>query len=286
MKIAFDGITIDGFGSTRYHLTDMGGFNPDPEHVSTKVPRTDYTKFISDFFKEKIRTIEFEIESTSESDWRDLKRAMLGRIRNDYTFTITDDYYDLSTSSLVTYDTYTFDGRIIAITDDPEYSQLKTKMQIQIASEDPTIYGSPEVSESISIVAAGFGFPFGFPFGFGGATNVIEVTNTGNAPVYPTITITGGGTNFTITVPTATTTDQVFEYNSTVVTGEQLIITPFPYDPTKARINGTSVIQNTNNNFDVLAVNPGVNTFVLNAVSGLDASSAANITFKPGCVGI
>jgi hypothetical protein len=285
MKFSFDGITIDGFGATQYHLTDFAGFDTEVDNIMVRVPRSDYSTYVSDFADTKIRTLTFELLEVDQTQFRTIKRAMMNRITVPLTFTITDDYKD-SNNTLQTFATYEFQGKIISVQDRHNYAQNKSIMQLQIASEDPTISILPESDSTLSITLGAFGFPFGFPFGFVGAENILTVNNTGDVPVFPTITLVGPGVNWSINVTTAIQEDKLFTYSATLLAGERAIITPFPWDPVKIRKNGVSVVSDTNFNFDPLVLNPGINTLVFQVESSVSAATEANITFKPGTRGI
>lgn len=154
-------------------------------------------------------------------------------------------------------------------------------IQFRAFAEDPRIYSSTLVSQSLNLgatVYTGFGFDLGFSFGFGGVsttTDAVIVTNTGNRPTPPLFTITGPVINPRILNETLS---KEMIFNTTLAAGETLIV------DTKAktvRLNGTTNRRNTllsANSWFYLA--KGDNTIRYRAESS-DPTSSLNIQFRP-----
>lgn len=283
MTLSFGGITIGG-GPYYYLDRNMEGLDGSVEHVDIKVPRTDYSTDVSNYLAPKIRKFTGVIAGSNRADMRTKKRALANMLRNEYTFTLTDSY--MESGAMTTFAEYEFTGKIIDFQVNDDFHADYSRFMIQIFCEDPFLYSTTAVTDTCEVHTRGFYFPLIFPFVFTGRDNVMTVNNTGLVDVYPTITIHGSGYNFEIINETYDGDDKVFKYNGTLNSVQELVLTPTPTDPIKARVSGVSVIGLTNSNFEALVIKPGSNTLTFFLESGEDSFTEASISFKPAWVGI
>lgn len=285
MKLNFSTITIDGFGETPYLMNNLINFDANVEYAITKVPRSDYSKFISNFQDTKLRSILLTISSDNETTHKQRKDLVNSFAGNIYTFTLIDDNSDGST-----YRTYEFEALIIGVNTQQEqqssFTQYLTQYNLQLLFEDPFLYDINKFTSSSSISEpSGLHFPLHFPLQFDDGGASVNITNNGDVDGFVTSTITGAGTGFTIRNETL---NQDFEYSGTIISSDTVEITPFPYDPIKVRdSSGNSVLANTNFNFAGFLIPKGqTNTFRLTAASGTDGNANITLNFRTPYKGI
>lgn len=284
MKLIFDGVTLGG--GSNYFLDDATkGLSGELNNVTLKIPRTDFSKNIADFLQPKIRVFTGTIVGDDVEDFRAKKRSFVNKLRQIYTFTLQDDYTNADGTTTI-YEEYEFAGKIVEFDCNLELRSNMGRFRLQIFCEDPLLYLTTAVTDTSNIKQRGFTFPLVFPFVFTGRDNVLEVDNTGEVDVYPTITIHGAGTNFEIINESSEETNKVFTFTGTLNNIQELVLTPIITDPIKARLDGISVIQYTNNNFEALRLKPGANTLTFFLESGEDSFTEATISFKPAFIGI
>ncbi len=283
MKLTFNSIVIGG-GANYFLISSDKGLNPDLDNVMVKIPRTDYGKSVTDHLALKLRSFDCMLVGDDAEDYRDKKRALKNFVRNSYTFQL-DDETRQTNGSFTTYASYEFTGKIVAVDFTKEFVSHGNFM-IQIACDDPFLYLLPAESDSITITTSGTVFPLVFPLVFSGVDNSLIVTNSGGVPVYPTITITGPGTEFVIINEDSDLDNKQFIYSATLLLGETLIITPVPNDPIKVRKNGVSVIQYSNSNFEALKLGLGESTLTFIVGSNNTAATSATVSFKSPFIGI
>lgn len=285
MKLIFDNLTL-GDGQNYTLGRKVLGLSGNLDLTKIKIPRSDYSRHISSYLGDKIRIFSGWILGEGLDDIRERKRELKNRLRQDYTFTLVDDYIDANGDTVV-FASYTFNGRLQeALCDDEQWFADKVPYSIMISSEDPYLYDVNAISDTASIKERGFTFPLIFPFVFTGQDNVIVVNNTGGVPVFPTITLHGALRNLEIVHENATTVNKSFTYSGVLTGSDELIITPFPYDPIKVRKNGVSALRNTNYNFAALEMPVGINTFTFFLDSDEDSNTEASISFSPAYIGI
>lgn len=184
------------------------------------------------------------------------------------------------------YATYEFEGRIVDANPNMDVNSNRSRYSLSIAAPNPFFSELPTISQTLSIIEDGIIFPIIFPVVFGGGESSIAVTNNGNADAYPTIILTGGFNDLTIINENLTSNNR-FLYTQPLVSGDTITITPIPSDPIKIRASdGSSLIQNTNSNFDILKLTPGVNSFSFFTSGGIDGNTSAQFTFNNTYIGI
>lgn len=285
MKLLFDNLAF-GRGTPFTISPKIQGLNGNLDTTKIKLPRSDYSRHISSYLGDKMRLFSGWLIADDLADVRGVRRDLINRLRQDYNFTLIDDYLD-NNNVVQTYATYTFTGRIEDVQcDESKWVQNKVPWSILISCEDPYLYKSSGLEETCSIKPKGFTFPMIFPFVFSGRDNVIVVDNDGGVPVYPVITIHGALNNLTIKHENALTSNKLFTYTGSLSGSDELIITPTPTDPIKVRKNGVSAIANTNFNFESLAMPVGENTFTFFLEGNEDSNTLATLAFYPAFIGI
>lgn len=154
----------------------------------------------------------------------------------------------------------------------------QTDLRLAIACPDPYIYeaDAQHVEGRIQGVGTGFGFPLGFPFGFGsygGDPGSVVLTNQGNHPAYPVITIYGP-----ILAPSLAESQsgKYFSLNLSLGKSDYVVI---DMDPRKksVKLNGIA-----NRRSSVLPdahwfeIQPGESVITLNGDMGAASGSAVN----------
>lgn len=279
MKLSFSSITLGG--GPNYFLTDWKGLDGDLDNVIIKIPRTDYSREISDYLSTKIRTFTGTLLGNSANDFRTKKLNLVNLLRQDFTFTLVDDYKN-SDGSITVFGTYQFNGKIISFDANQGMRSNLSEYTLQIVSEDPMIYSSTLNTFTSKIHMSGFIFPLVFPLLFASTDNQMSINNT-NTAVYPTITITGPLTNLTVKNET---TGEFFTYTGTLTSTDQLVITPIIPDPIKIRKNGVSVLSSCNANWDTFLLSPGVTVLTFLLDSGEDTTTSAVLTYRDAYIGI
>ena len=279
MKLTFNGITL-GAGPRYYLDRRIIGLDGDLQNINERVPRTDFSRNIADYLKPKVRTFSGTLIGTDQDDFRTQKRVLTNLLRQEFTFTLVDDYKDAD-GTVTTFATYTFDGKLISVkANDNDPNSNRTTYLVQILSENPVLNLEPAISETADISESGFVFPLIFPFVFSSNTNVITVTNSGLVDAWPTITLTGPFTNLTIVAEDSQLVNNQFKYNGTVVDGSVLTLVPAPNNAVKAFVDGVPAVANTNSNWEALKVQPGVNNFSFFADSGIGANTGVTFEFN------
>jgi hypothetical protein len=153
-------------------------------------------------------------------------------------------------------------------------------VQFSAFAEDPRIYELTAITAVINLgatVYTGFGFPFGFPFGFGGVsttTDEVTVTNSGNRPTPPLLTIAGPVTNPRILNDTLS---KEMVFTITLLAGETLVVDP---KNKTVRLNGVTNRRNTLQAPTWFYLAVGANSIRYRAESS-DPTSTLTITFRP-----
>lgn len=109
---------------------------------------------------------------------------------------------------------------------------------VELDAVDPLLYTQNSSSSQggvATLTGSGFALPFSLPLALSGSVEgILTVFNQGNAEVFPEeITITGPGTDFTITNQT---TGKSLSYDGTLIAGETLVINMKTHEAYK---NGT-----------------------------------------------
>ena len=109
-------------------------------------------------------------------------------------------------------------------------------------------------------------------------TDPLVLTNAGNANAYPTFTITGPGTDFTIS---NSTTGHSFTVSETLLAGESIIIDPWKKEITKS---GSNILGSFSGSWIYLQA--GVNTITFSTLSGSTTDTQLRTVFKDTYLGI
>lgn len=186
-----------------------------------------------------------------------------------------------------TFAKYEFDGKLVAVDPNIDIRSNKGRYQIQIAAPDPFLRQLPAIVEQATITLGGWIYPKIYSHVYAGDGNSITITNTGGVDVYPVIVLTGGFTDLTIRAENSLLANKDFEYNAAVVSGDFITLNPIPNEPIKAKDSaGNSVVQNTNDNFEALKLQPGVNTFTFFTTGGIDVNTDVSFSYNPTFIGI
>jgi len=239
-----------------------------------KVERTDYSQNLPLWLPRKIITINGQLVGRTPEIFKQRKREFESLLRQSLTLYINDK------TGSVSFANYQMSVRIIGISVSRDFT-CAGKYQIQITSNDPFIYGTTAFDQTYPILGQSIVFPISFPFNFGDTAGT-TVTNSGEAPIYPTFYLSGSGANWIIANQT---TGKSFSYNGVIPEGQQVIITPQDNDPIKARLNGNSVNRYCTN-FEALRLVSGDNILNFSVQDGIGANTSIRITFKPAFYGI
>lgn len=156
----------------------------------------------------------------------------------------------------------------------------QAEIQFSAFAEDPRIYETTGVTQTITLGATiftGFAFDLGFDFGFGGISTTADeviVTNTGNRPSPPILTIHGPVTNPRILNDTLS---REMQFSIIVNSGETLVIDA---KNKTVRLNGTTNRRNTLLAPTWFYMAPGENSIRYRAESS-DPTSFLEIEFSP-----
>lgn len=155
---------------------------------------------------------------------------------------------------------------------------------LQLTAGDPLFYDAQGDDEQTAIVErvvenGGYDTPYDLPVDWeqGGAPTI--VTNNGNAIYYPTITLTGDGTDPRLT---NLATGESFELDLSVVPGDEIVIDMYNRTVT---LNGSDIIGNKTIDSVWWGLLPGANAIALTSDSASDELEA-EITWRNGVTGI
>jgi hypothetical protein len=281
MRIRFGSPEITLGGGPKYYLGNELELTPPTDFGLEPIPGTNDSKQIFHRLGPRLFGVFGQITATDEADIRAIRRDLGKYLGTKQNFLVEDDYVDAA-GVITIDDTYEF----VAYVEDIKYSDYRstsTRYLFELGFPDPLFYSSPAAISTQQLNNVGFGFPFGFPFGFEGSDASFTVTNEGNADVFPIFAITGPGTNFRITSVNSLLSNNVFIYNDTLISTDNVIITPQESDTIKIRKNGVGVANLTNNNFDALLVPRGETyTFDFAVESNEGPGTQAQVSFRSG----
>lgn len=107
------------------------------------------------------------------------------------------------------------------------FGNLAQNVAMQFHATDPYFYASPTLDPSVGLPTPGLGFgfnlAFNFSFGGGSSPNTLTVTNSGDAPCYPQLVITGPCLNPSIS-NTSMTGNPTLTFDIQLFTGDQFVI--------------------------------------------------------------
>jgi len=160
---------------------------------------------------------------------------------------------------------------------------LMAEWEIEVEANDPIFYSNTLNSETgyVTTIAGGATIPATIPLALsGGITNELEITNSGNAKVYPTsFQIHGPGTNFVIDNREA---GEALYYNAEIPDGSYVDI---DFKTRTALLNGLTNVY-TNISGDFWKVGIGTNTITLTVGTGSEAGTRIEISWRDGYWGV
>ena len=163
----------------------------------------------------------------------------------------------------------------------PLHRTTSGNFDLEITCPDPFFYAQTAVTGSVNFTQTGLFIPFTIPNFLGGSgNNTLVINNTGNYPTFSTITLTGAGTNFTISNTTTGKTSQLGYYLNDFSLGDGRTVT---IDGSSKRVTDEAGGNRYNfiDKFDALELAVGANTFIITARSGNTATTKADISFLP-----
>lgn len=224
----------------------------------------------------KIRKIKFKCSITESTidTYMDLRDALQQQL-------YTKD--GLTSFTLTTFETpsRTFDFSGVAKISLPLHRTSNGNFDLEITCPDPFLYSQTAVTGSINFTQAGLFIPFILPNYLGGAgNNTLIVNNTGNYKTFSTITLTGAGTNFTITNATTGKSTRLGYYLNEFSLGDTRTVV---IDGNLKRVTdeGGSNRYNAIDKFDALEMAVGSNSLIFSAESGNNSNTAALVSFLP-----
>lgn len=190
----------------------------------------------------------------------------------------------LKTMTFTTYDSLTLQAEVEIINLIMPYKKGRNAFQIEAVAPDFRFYSQTLSSQNTQVTtgSSGFALPTALPLSFtdsGTGTSPLTISNGGNIDTYPTLTITGPGTNFVIQ---NISTGEKLEWNSSLSAGETVVIDT---------LNRTVLQGGTTNVYgsfdgDWLKLQPGSNTFHFNASSGTDSNTLLTVAYRDAYNGI
>ncbi|MFA5172588.1 MAG: hypothetical protein WC426_13585 [Sulfuriferula sp.] len=154
---------------------------------------------------------------------------------------------------------------------------------LQLTAGDPLFYntdgGGLQSATVQRVTQGGYVTPYDLPVDWASGSNPTVVVNSGNAIVYPVITLNDSAINPIITNQT---TGESFELVLTMVDGDEVIIDMLNRTVT---INGSNIIGNRTDASTWWGLAVGNNSIVLDSDSGSD-NVEATVTWRNGVTGI
>src|SRR5690554_1888511 len=92
MRLIFDGITLGQ--AKNYGISLVEGLSGDLRNINIEIPDSDFTRNITNRLNPKIRTFSGVLVGDDAEDFRERKRQLVNKLRQNYTFTLEDRYQD------------------------------------------------------------------------------------------------------------------------------------------------------------------------------------------------
>lgn len=179
--------------------------------------------------------------------------------------------------------TYRIDCSLANLTIDFNPGGYMSDFLIQLTAGDPLFYstdgGDSHTAHILRVTQGGYVTPYILPVIWDSGSSPTIVSNTGDAPAYPVITINDTALNPTITNQT---TGESFELTLSTVPGDRIVIDMANRTVT---LNGSSVLGNKTAGSIWWALQPGDNGIVLDSDSSGDTVTA-DIVWRNGITGI
>lgn len=221
--------------------------------------------------------------------------SRFGRRRLSWSGVVTDDNVftkrrsalasmnqgGLKTLKFTTYDDIELQAQIEVLNIVMPYTHRVSEFLVEVVAPDYRFYSQALVSSSTGVTSTGGGMPVpaAIPAPIGGTTTApLSVTNSGTTTTYPIITITGPGTNFSVS---NIDTGETFQLNLTLTSGESVVIDTLARTAYKGN-------QNVFGSFvgDWLSLQTGVNRITFNAQTGSTGSTQVSIQHRHAYLGL
>lgn len=203
------------------------------------------------------------------------RKALINALPLGVTFPVYFTMFDGST--------YRADCNVIKLTMPLNAGGRMSDFLIQLSVGDPLFYnsdGGDDHTAAISRVAqGGYVTPYVLPVSWDSGSAPTVVTNSGDALVYPIITLNDAAINPSITNQA---TNETFKLSLTMVTGDVAVI---DMGARTATLNGATVIGNKTASSIWWGLQPGPNGIVLNSDSAGDAVTGT-VKWRNGVKGI
>lgn len=282
MRLIFDGITLGQ--AKNYGISLIEGLSGDLRNINIEIPDSDFTRNITNRLNPKIRTFSGVLVGDDAEDFRERKRQLVNKLRQNYTFTLEDRYQDGGGYTI--FETYEFEGTIITIDPNRNFSNTFSRYVLQIQCADPFLYKASATSGEISLTAAeGIHLPVYLPAHFGDSSNTFMITNSGETAGYVDVVLTGGGNVWTVN---NNTTGLSYVLNRSIADSDYVTINPRPSQP----INTTDSSDNSLEAFvigsyDTFKIEASQTaTFTVDVNSGITDNSSVSFTFREPFIGI
>jgi hypothetical protein len=274
--LQFNGITV-GIGGN-YHLETLEGLLlGNIEFNSYLIPQTNSSKFISNYIKSKIITVDIGVRGNDLADFYVKRKALLNAVypqANELVeFTYTTDEGDV----------YIFNGALRGVPAENTRSGAYQVLGFSFYIPDGQIRNGTLNSVTLSQTGAPTGavLPWTLPVLLGAPTGGATLNNAGNGYAPINITISGPGTGFVIY---NNLTNEKIEINNLTLNSQQTIEIDGSAQTVKQ--SGVSIYQyvTADSVFPTLA--PGNNTLSFYVSTGATSSTQAVITWYNTYVGI
>jgi hypothetical protein len=146
------------------------------------------------------------------------------------------------------------------------------KATIGFKFENPYWMSVDDFGKNIAEVQPQFGFPWFSIIGYGTAAGIfnfsheVTLTNDGDSPAYPRITMKANGT---VEKPEVRIDEGFVKFNRSMEAGDELVL-DFEATPPTVRFNGENALGRCDraSNFDGMILEPGDNVISFDAVNG------------------
>lgn len=154
---------------------------------------------------------------------------------------------------------------------------FRTDYPYFLGEETDESQGKTELTGGAVAIPAPVAAPLAMAFGSGSPSDPLSVTNAGNAPAFPVFTITGPGTDFTVT---NATTGETFTIATTLTASQSIVIDTWL--KTVTRNDGSSLRGDFEGDWITIPGGPtgNSNTIQFSIISGDDVNTALQTVFR------
>ena len=260
---------ISGPGAT-YLMNDRGFYDlPTGRGSEYIVPQSSRSFFISNYLNPRVVEIDVLISGLSPSDLEskmgDLINNLYASAEEEtnfvYTSTAGQEFY--FQASVADYEVRSKRGN-------------EARLAFQLVIQDATLLSNFINSVEVPVFGTGGGviLPVVLPITGSTGGNSATATNAGTRDAFPTVTINGPGTNFSIT---NTTTNQTMTWASSLTGAQSIVIDTRNQSITQ---NGTSVSQFFSKDNGFMRLAPGINELIFSVASGTNAQTKCTVTWR------